>query len=640
MRRRGILIAALMLAGCSNAPTGSAYERGVVALEKGDARTARVEFLNAMKAEPANRQVRLMQARAYIALGDGVAAQAEAERARALGANVAATAPLIAHALLLQDRPEEALDALHGARDGYAERMRARALAALGKTAEAGVAYDRALILLPRNGDLWTDVARFRRRNGGLAGALQAADAAVAADPRNDEALVLRGELTRGQYGLRAALPWFDRAIALDDGNITARLERAATLGDLGAMQGMLSETRRVLARSPDNAMAYYLQAMLAARARNFALARSLYQRTQGRLDGQPAAMLLRGTVEMAAGDPQAAVEALGRLVRMQPDNAKARRLLAAAYWRIGDAKAVAVTLRPLADRDDADSYALSLIGAALARLGDTDAAAAYLARAAWPDRRAPAALFDQTVDSAVLDAARIEAAANPGDAAAQVRLIRALLGAGQGSEARARALRLEADNPGAPDAYLLAGDALALEENYRGAADHYRKAANIAFTEPVAMRMIDALQRAGEADAAAQVLSLFLDQNPRSVPAQLLAAARLMQARHWDAAVDAYERLRRQTGDTDTAMLNNLALAYAQIGEFDAALPLARRAWLIDRSNTTTTDTYGWLLYKSGRNKSFGLVLLQQAARGAPSQMAIKARLDRAVAIKRNARR
>ena len=52
-------------------------------------------------------------------------------------------------------------------------------------------------------------------------------------------------------------------------------------------------------------------------------------------------------------------------------------------------------------------------------------------------------------------------------------------------------------------------------------------------------------------------------------------------------------------------------------------ALPLARRAWSLDRDNPATADTLGWLLFKSGR-RAEGLALLQQAARGAPTDAAI----------------
>ena len=247
--------------------------------------------------------------------------------------------------------------------------------------------------LAPNDSDVWTDVARFRRANGDLAGALEAADRAVAARPRNAEALILRGELTRGQYGLAAALPWFDRALEVDPGNVAALLERAATYGDMGRMSDMLADARKVHRLTGGHPRAYYLQAVLAARARNFELARALWNRTSGAFDDTPAGMLLLGAIDFETGNEEQAARRLARLVREQPGNRRARRLLAAAQWRMDDPAAVVATLRPIADRPDADAYALSLIGRALARPGDADGAALYLARAARPQPGALAAL-------------------------------------------------------------------------------------------------------------------------------------------------------------------------------------------------------------------------------------------------------
>jgi predicted Zn-dependent protease len=146
---------------------------------------------------------------------------------------------------------------------------------------------------------------------------------AVKLKPNDIEAITLRGELTRSQYGLAAALPWFDRALELDEDNLSARLEKAATLGDMGRMKEMLAETRRVLEIAPNQPMAYYLQAMLAARARKFDLARSLYQKTGGALDTQPAGMLLASAIEFQTGAVEQAVTRLERLVALQPRTAR-----------------------------------------------------------------------------------------------------------------------------------------------------------------------------------------------------------------------------------------------------------------------------------------------------------------------------
>lgn len=619
MIKRPTLTLLLALAACSNAPNGpDAYRRGAAALAAGDPHTARVELMNAIKADPDSRAARILQARTDLALHDGAAALSEIDRARALGVPASDLAHLKAEALLLTGDPQGALAALADAAPAnapLAARLRAEALQAEGSDA-AGAAYDDAIRAAPDDPLLWIDVARFRRGNGDLAGALDASARALAIDPKSSPALSLRGELVRGQYGLAAALPWFDQALAADPSNLTALLERAATLGDMGRTRAMLADTRAALSLSPGNPRAFFLQALLAARAGKFDLARSLYQRTKSAYDDQPDGMLLMGGIDFQAGNIEQAIKTLEPLVDRQPGNLKARRLLAACYWASGDADATAAALRPIADAADADSYSLSLIGRALAKSGHADAAAGYLARAARPQNRLAAA-FAAPVDAETLQGLRDQAAARPGYAPAQTALIGALLGNGLGAEALDRALRLQAANPGAPDAHVLVGDARGMTGDFRGAAQDYRRAANLAFTEPVAMRMIEALDRSGQAGAATHVLQLFLQQNPRDVPARLLAAGRMMAVSDWPGAIRVYEGLRLEVGDSDAIMLNNLAWAYAQTGNFNRALPFAKRAWELDRNNPATTDTYGWLLVKSGRDKAQGLALLQRAARG-----------------------
>jgi tetratricopeptide (TPR) repeat protein len=634
MSARAALIALLLLgaAGCSDrAETPrEAYRRGLQALADGQPRTARIEFLNAIKADPDNKALRVAQARAYLLLGDGAAAEDELKRANALGVAESETAHLMAHALLLQGQAERAVaeaGKAGPAHAAYASRMLGRAFAALGRMEEAARAFDRALAAAPDEGALWADIGRFRRDTGEVAGAIAAADRAVALDPQSVDALILRGELTRSQYGLAAAMPWFDRALDIDPSNLAALIERASTLGDLGRTRDMLADTRRILAVSPDHPQAYFLQAVLAARGRDYELARSLYRRTGGAFDNRPAAMLLAGTIELGAGNAELATRPLERLVERQPGNFKARRLLGSAQWQSGDPAAAVRTLRPLADRADADSYTLSVIGRAYARLGEQAAAARYLARAAAPRPSALAALENPLADDEI-ETLRRDSARQPGSAPVQIALIRALLGRGLGAEALTRARQLQAANPGAPDAHVLVGDALAIQGDYAAAVGAYRRAANLAFSEPVALRLVEALRNSGNPAGAAQVLALFMQQNPQNLAAQLLAANANLQAKRWPEAIALYEAARRRIGDRDATLLNNLAWAYAETGDYGSAVPLARRAWALEPRNPATADTLGWLLYKSGEDRMGGLALLEQAARGAPSDADIRAHL------------
>jgi len=610
----------LLAGACSSGGAAdSAYRSGMAALAKGDARAARIEFMNAIQADPNDSKIRIAQARTYLLLGDGVAAEAELSRARQLGYPAAETRHLMAQAYLQQGHSEQAIDEAAkapGVHAADAARIRGLAAMQLGDEAQAEAAFNEAAAAAPNDSQVWTDVARFKRTSGELGGAIAAADKAVGANPRNVEAIVLRGELTRSQYGLAASLSWFDRALQLDPKNVSALAERAATLADLGAMKEMLADTRAILEIAPKNPNAHYLQAMLAARAGKYELADSLYRRTGGALDDLPAAMLLAGAIEYQTGRPERAIQRLSRLVGLQPDNLKARRLLAAAQWRLGDSAATIATLRPIADRPDADPYSLTLIAQAFRKQGDREAAAVYFARASDPRQRGSAALLSGPVDDAQLAALRTQAESGRAEAGVQVRLIRALLARGQSGEALNRARSLQAANPGAPDAHMLAGDAAFMLGDHEAAAAAYRRAANIAFTEPVAMRLVEAMRRSGDNAGAARVLELFLEQNPQNVPAQMLAANTLLQTGHWDDAIRIYENLRARLGNRDATLLNNLAWAWSQKGDYGRAIPYARRAWELDPNNPTTADTLGWLLYKSGRDKARGLALIEQAGR------------------------
>ena len=95
-------VMALMLLGLAGLWQWRAHERdgsaalarGLAALDKGDARTARVELMNAIKGNARSVVARVAQARALVELGDGAGAQAEIDRARAMGAPAGAKGAL------------------------------------------------------------------------------------------------------------------------------------------------------------------------------------------------------------------------------------------------------------------------------------------------------------------------------------------------------------------------------------------------------------------------------------------------------------------------------------------------------------------------------------------------------------------
>lgn len=600
--------------------------RALAALDRGDARTARVELLNAVKADPNWAAPRLAQARAMLALGDGRTAQDAIERARTLGAASGGTRAMMAHALLMNGDPARALaeaqakDVPHGD-TAYATRIAAVAFATLGRVPQAFAAFDKALALAPDDPALWLDIARFRRATGDRAGALLASDRAMALAPGDPAALTLRAEMVRAQYGPVAALPWFDKAIAIAPDYLPALTEYAATLADMGRARQMLALTRRIIARDPSSPRAFFMQAMMAARAGDMGLARRMLDRTAGRLDDQPATMLLRGILYLDGGNATLAADQFKALTERQPFNFRARLLYGRALMEAGQLREADVALTPLAMRDDADGYVLTLSARIRERLGDRIAADALLARATRPDR-ATAALLPLDPDRDSLSA---RAAADPSLAGPNISYIRVLLSQGQRNAAVARATTLRNDNPGAPQAHVALGDTLAEVGRWAEAARAYAAAANLTYDEATALRLATAWNRAAQPARAEEALGLFLTQNPQNIAAMRLAATAWMRTGQWPRAVDALEKVRAQTGNRDAWLLADLAWAWLGRGDAARALVYARQSYRLQPAGPVTTDAYGWTLFKAQGASQASIDLLEKAVLLAPGNALLR---------------
>lgn len=628
-----LVIGALVMQRGSD-PAG-AFVRGQNYEAAGDFAAARIEAMNAVDHTPDNEAAWRLLARMELALGNNETAQGVMNRARNAGVPVERTRHLTAEALLLSGDLQGALAETENviiAPEFFARavRVRGRAFQAMGETVAAAEAFTMAIEDDPGNADLWIDIARFRLETGEQAGAIEAVNQALGIDPNDVDTLLLKGRMVRDQYGLVDSLAWFDRALVADESRIDVLLERAATLGEIGRMREMLETTRRVLNEDSGNPQALYLQAVLAARARNFPLARRLVTLTDGQLDDQPSMLLLQAGIEFREENFEAAIRRLNRLLASQPDNRAATRLLGAAKFYAGDMSAAIAALTPLADRSDADSYVLTLIGRAWERQGDFDRAASYLTRAARPVRSGMTPLGDAPEDSAALSLIERDARQD-GTAQAEVELIRAYLALGRTGDALVRAERLRNANIGASDAHLIYGDALGAVGRYGDAAAAYASAANIRFSERAALGMIEALQRVGQTEEALRVLRLFRQQNPRNIATGLVSAQLNLQAGRWPQAAAILEQLRLRLGDRDAAILSNLAWARHEMGDSERGLALARRAYLLLPMNASTSEIYGWILVDSGADPARGIEMLEKAQSLAPEDVQIAERLTAA---------
>lgn len=550
------------------------------------------------------------EARAALEREDGVAAEMAGRRAMREGAPRAAVAGLIGEGELLQGDLADARDWLGPAEFDQASRQQGlRALARLelqeGNLEAAAAALSQAM-QAGETAPLWVDVGRLRYRMGNHVGAQEASARALVLEPGNPRALEFAGQLARDAQGVRAALPFFARAVQAAPQDVELALQYAATLGEAGDYAAMLTVIRALEDEGGQQPQAFYLQAVLAARAGKDEVARRIWWQTGGAFSGTAAGLLVDGIIEYRAGNAAVAVDRLSQLSRMQPGNYLARVLLARALVANGEANVAIALLLPLAGRPDASPYVLVLAGRAYEQMGQRDKAAPYLDRAAAMASVAPGyspalVLLD--------DGGRM---AQPDDLAQHLRN---LFRQGSVAEAVSTASGVLGEVPGSVDLQFIAGDTAWLAGDSTAALQLFGQSGAVRSTWPLAQRRALILAGQGNGLAARRLLSAHLASNPQDQPVALLLGRSLLAAgQQQRAAMVLRHAASLGAGPHDPLLLADLAELEQAMGHPQAAQERAGAAHALARGNRRTAQVLARIMQMQGDLPTAGAALLAKA--------------------------
>ena len=516
--------------------------------------------------------------------GDGLGAEKRLQTMLEEGASLPELAGYLGEAAMVQGDLAKArryLGAAEFSQDtsAYGFKQLGRLELRAGNLPAAGAAFDRALQFAAQDPELWVDIGRLRYRGGEHLQALAAAERALQYGPRNAEALLFRGQLARDAQGAGTALALFAQALEDHPEHLELLTALAATLGEVGRAHEALDTIRRIDAISPGAPRLVYLQAVIAARAGDTGLARTLLLRASVEEQAQPAAQLLSGVLDMEAGNYASAAQTLLRLSDRQPDNLPVRRLLARALSQSGAERELIARLGAEADQPWASPYLKTVVARAYEVLDQREKAAVLLDAAARPTglRLAP---LPSSLPRAILETIDENGALVTRDR------VRDALRPGMTEQALASAADYSARFPGSGDALSLLGDAQLVEGDPAAALATYRQVARIRQSWPLTKRLMAAQIAAGQRESANALLHNYLLAGARNPEASQLYARVLGEAGEWRLASGLLKSALDHGGRRDPGTLALLSEAERRLGEPDAALEHAWAAYRLQPMN------------------------------------------------------
>jgi putative PEP-CTERM system TPR-repeat lipoprotein len=353
-------------------------------LKKGDLKSAQIDLRNAVRNDPQNAEAHYWLGRVSFELGDPVASEREAAAARDRGFDPHQAVPLLAQALLAQNKFDELLNTLKP--DGKDPLLDATILVSRGyaqiglkRPEDAQKSFAEAEQAAPNAVEPLLAEARLAVARADLAGAGVKIDRAIAAQPKSSEALLAKAQLLRLKNDVPGAIAVLDALITDQPSIMQARLDRASLELSAGKEDAARADIDTVLKGTPGNVNAIYLQAVMEAQARNYKAADADLERISGYVGRIQRAYYLQAVVKEQLGQLEQAEQAARKYLGRAPNDLAAYKILARIQFAKHRPDQVVDTLAKVAESGKGDAEAYDLLGRAYAATGrGTEAITAF----------------------------------------------------------------------------------------------------------------------------------------------------------------------------------------------------------------------------------------------------------------------
>lgn len=395
----------------ADAKASKYYEDALTRFEKQDTSGAIIQLKNALQIDKNMLPVQMLLGRALLQNGDVLAAEVAFNEALRLGVNRAEVVVPLAQAYMAQGKQMQVLSQPQFAVAGLPSDvqlqvwlLRAAASADTGDLRAALKAVDEARVLDARSAAPWLAEVPVRIRAKQFKEAETAVARALELTPNSAEAWYQKGSVAHVSGNLTASLAAYDQALKLEPKHLEARVARAGLYLDLNrfseaqadidaltryAREASLARKEPEQPDGPNEPRAYYLQALLAERNQQPAVAQQSLKGITELIDPvpidfiryRPQLLMLNGLAHYGLNEPEKAKQALEYFQKVQSGTPVAK-LLAQIYLTESNTDRAIDLLDAYLKVNPADGQAMTMLASALMSKGQNAKAATLMQQA------------------------------------------------------------------------------------------------------------------------------------------------------------------------------------------------------------------------------------------------------------------
>ena len=637
------LLATSALQGCdrnANLTEQQLIQRAKDFEDKGNLKAGVIELKNALQKNPNSPQARLLLGEIYLKSGMGAEAESELQKAQKLGVSQETIKPLLGEALLLMGKYDRVLaeiqpgDTTSKPNLARIYQMRGEALLKTGKLQEACNLFQQSLDTDTNNPPTYWGLAQCAVAGKDMNKAKALLDTALKIKDEQAKTWVYIGAWEQLNKNTQAALAAYANALKSDPNNLEALQNRIDLNIALSQLDSAKIDIEKISKLAPKSLLAEYTQALLAFKQGKYPQARDALQNVFQITPDYMPSVLLAGVTAYALGSYQQAESYLNRYLSNFPNQAYARRVLAATFIKQNQPNKALETLAPILTPDSKDAQALALAGQAQFMTQNPAQATQYFDRAIALDPKNAAIRTQQGMNLLIsgdtpgaINQLEVATALDPHQYLADNLLVTSLLQRKEYDKALAAIGTMEKKIQNSPVTFNLRGDAYLGKQDWGNARKNFEEALAIdpAFF-PAAANLARLDLRDNKPDAARKRFEAVLEKDKNNVQAMMaLAEVAAVQKQKQE-----YVRwLEKATKAQPNAILPRAKLADYYLAKKDKtkALNIAHEAVNANPNSPDALDLLGATQLATGDNES-ALVTYAKLVEKAPNAPAAYLRL------------